>query len=98
MKKSSAPGSASSHPPYLDMVTEAIEILKERNGSSRQAILKYIAGTHNIDVEDKSNLNYIKQALKRGMEKGKIVNVKVRYYFLPPFFVFSLCFLFLFSF
>ena len=92
MKKSSAPGSASSHPPYLDMITEAIETLKERNGSSRQAITKYIAGTHNIDVKDKRNLNYIKQALKRGMEKGKIINVKVRYYFLPPLFVFSLFF------
>jgi len=42
----SAAGSA--HPPYLEMVTQAVIALKERNGSSRQAILKYILANFQV--------------------------------------------------
>ena len=31
------------HPKYSEMIAAAIVALKERNGSSRQAIVKYIA-------------------------------------------------------
>jgi len=39
-KKSKTP---SSHPKYLDMAVSAITSLKERNGSSRQALHKYVS-------------------------------------------------------
>ncbi len=42
----SAAGSA--HPPYLEMVTQAVIALKERSGSSRQAILKYILANFQV--------------------------------------------------
>lgn len=35
-------GKAPAHPPYLDMVHEAIKALKDRTGSSGYAIKKYI--------------------------------------------------------
>ena len=36
------------HPTYAKMVGKAIEALKERNGSSRQAILKYIMANFKV--------------------------------------------------
>jgi histone H1/5 len=36
------PKKPSAHPKYSEMVGKAISALKERGGSSRQAILKYI--------------------------------------------------------
>ena len=41
-KKPAAPKKPADHPPYLDMIKAAILALKERSGSSRQAIEKYI--------------------------------------------------------
>ncbi|KAG6492478.1 hypothetical protein ZIOFF_047441 [Zingiber officinale] len=41
-KKPSGPRKLSSHPPYAEMITEAIVTLKERAGSSQYAIGKYI--------------------------------------------------------
>merc|ERR1711942_156817 len=54
---------------FLVMVTEAIEMLKDRTGSSRQAITRYILNTHDIDA---SKVTHIKTALKKGVEKGVI--------------------------
>uniref|UniRef100_A0A914Q0X6 Chromo domain-containing protein n=1 Tax=Panagrolaimus davidi TaxID=227884 RepID=A0A914Q0X6_9BILA len=39
---------ASLHPPYAEMIKEAITELKNRKGSSRFAILKYIKEHYNI--------------------------------------------------
>merc|ERR1712038_999218 len=33
------------HPPYANMITAAIKGLKDKKGSSRQAILKYVVAT-----------------------------------------------------
>ena len=38
-KKKSAPAE---HPKYIDMISAAITSLKERKGSSRQAIVKFV--------------------------------------------------------
>ena len=38
-----------SRPPYLEMVTQAVIALKERSGSSRQAILKYILANFQVN-------------------------------------------------
>jgi hypothetical protein len=39
------------HPPVSNMVTAAIKSLKERGGSSLQAIKKYLAATYKVDCE-----------------------------------------------
>lgn len=61
------------HPKYIDMITAAIAALKERNGSSRQAIVKYISA--NYKVGDNPG-PHIKQALKRGVNAGKLIQSK----------------------
>lgn len=47
-KKIAKAAAASAHPPYLEMVTQAVVALKERSGSSRQAILKYILANFQV--------------------------------------------------
>lgn len=48
-KKVVKSAAGSSHPPYLEMVTKAVIALKERSGSSRQAILKYILANFQVN-------------------------------------------------
>merc|ERR1739841_6235 len=38
------------HPPFKAMILTAIKALKERGGSSRQAILKYIVANNKVDA------------------------------------------------
>lgn len=61
------------HPKYIDMVVAAIKSLKERNGSSRQAIAKYIVA--NYKVGDGASV-HIKLALKRGVTNGVLTQPK----------------------
>jgi len=61
----------SGNPPYVKMVTEAITELKERKGSSRQAILNYVCTKYKVDAAvGKPRLN---RTLKKMIEKGEIV-------------------------
>ena len=57
------------------MVFESIKALKERNGSSIQAIRKHTTSSH-------PTLNFtphqMRSALKKGTEAGKFVKVRVR--------------------
>lgn len=76
-KKESKPAASHSHPPYLDMAVAAIEALKERNGSSRQAILKYIMATFDVGTDPKVPNMHLKQALKRGVVGETLKNTKV---------------------
>lgn len=76
--KASKPKSAnkvSAHPSYQDMIKNAVEALKERNGSSRQAIQKYIQSTFKT-CDDKVSQAHLKMALKRGVELGLLKRVK----------------------
>ncbi|KAK6177930.1 hypothetical protein SNE40_012792 [Patella caerulea] len=66
----------SNHPKYSDMVREAISSLKERGGSSRQAILKYIRANFNVGKEEKPVNNHLKLALKAGVKNGKLKQSK----------------------
>uniref|UniRef100_A0AAF5CQ20 H15 domain-containing protein n=1 Tax=Strongyloides stercoralis TaxID=6248 RepID=A0AAF5CQ20_STRER len=60
-----------SHPVYADMVKKAIIELKEKKGSSKPAILKYIMAHYNLGDKNVSSVNlYIKQALKKGISSG----------------------------
>ena len=72
-KKKAAPKKPAEHPKYIDMITAAIAALKERNGSSRQAIVKYIKG--NYKVGDNSDV-HVKMALKRGVASGALAQPK----------------------
>ena len=45
-KVASKPKMPASHPAYKEMIQAAVSTLKERGGSSRKAILKYILGTN----------------------------------------------------
>ena len=73
-KKATKPKAAPTHPKYSDMVSSAITALKERKGSSKIAILKYIVTTYNLD--EKVALVHVRTALKRGVEKGTLKLVK----------------------
>ena len=72
-KKKAAPKKPADHPKYSEMIAAAIVSLKERSGSSRQAILKYVAA--NYKVGEGAN-THVKMALKRGVASGDLKQVK----------------------
>ena len=72
-KKKAAPKKPADHPKYSDMIAAAITALKERTGSSRQAIVKYISA--NYKVGDSAG-THVKLALKRGVASGALKQVK----------------------
>ena len=72
-KKKAAPKKPADHPKYIDMITAAITALKERTGSSRQAIVKYIKA--NYKVGDNADV-HVKMALKRGVASGALAQPK----------------------
>ncbi|XP_044175315.1 late histone H1-like [Acropora millepora] len=63
---------APEHPSYIDMIKAAISALKERNGSSRQAIEKYIKSNYKV-VEVGPHL---RMALKKATAKGTLLHTK----------------------
>jgi len=71
--KKPAKKTPAAHPKYIDMISAALASLKERNGSSRIAIMKYINA--NFKVGDNAN-SHVKLALKRGVAGGSIKQVK----------------------
>lgn len=75
-KKAAKPKKVASHPKYSDMVQEAICALKERGGSSRQAILKYIGKNYKVGDNDKTVAAHLKLALKSGVKKGTLKQSK----------------------
>lgn len=56
---------AITHPKYIDMIESAVKALAEKNGSSRQAINKYIVKEYNL-TDNKHHNAMLKQALQRG--------------------------------
>ena len=70
-KKKSAPAT---HPPCSEMIVAAITNLKERNGSSLQAIKKYIASNYKCDVAKLAP--HIRKSLTAGVANGKLVQTK----------------------
>ncbi|CRL07065.1 CLUMA_CG020041, isoform A [Clunio marinus] len=63
-----------SHPPVSDMIVAAIRTLKERGGSSLQAIKKYLAAQYKVDVEKLAP--FIKKYLKSAVAKGQLLQTK----------------------
>lgn len=72
---------APAHPKYEVMVAEAIKALKDRTGSSTQAIAKYIDGAYGKTLPDNWKKTLAVQ-VKRLAEAGKLV--KVGLYVLSP--------------
>merc|ERR1711994_349766 len=70
-KKAAKPKVPAAHPPYATMIATAIKALKERNGSSRQAILKYIVANNKVDAA-KAQVR-VKLALKKMCAAKKVV-------------------------
>lgn len=68
------PKAKPSHPPTSEMVNTAIKTLKERGGSSLQAIKKYIAANYKVDVEKLAP--FIKKYLKSAVTKGALIQTK----------------------
>jgi hypothetical protein len=62
------------HPRTSEMVGNAIKSLKERGGSSLQAIKKYIAANYKVDSEKLSP--FIKKYLKSAVAAGELVQTK----------------------
>lgn len=72
--KAKIPRAKPAHPRTSDMVTAAIQTLKERGGSSLQAIKKYIATTYKIDADKQAS--FIKKYLKSAVASGALVQTK----------------------
>ena len=62
------------HPRTSEMVANAISSLKERGGSSLQAIKKYITANYKVDSEKLSP--FIKKYLKTAVASGELVQTK----------------------
>ncbi|EDN03405.1 predicted protein [Histoplasma mississippiense (nom. inval.)] len=84
-KKASASKAASSHASYRDMIKDAIINLKERNGSSRQALKKYVQANNNINITSQSAFDtQFNRAVKTGVEKGDFTQPKGEATHFPP--------------
>lgn len=65
---------APTHPKYSEMIAYALNTLKERGGSSRQAILKCLVSKYN--VEERVCNQHLKMALKNGVKNGTLKQAK----------------------
>merc|ERR1712056_168342 len=70
----SAPAKKASNPKYSVMIAAAITALKDRTGSSRQAILKYICANYKVDASKAGQ--HLRMALKAGIKKGSLKMAK----------------------
>ena len=68
------PKTAPTHPKVADMVVDAITALKERGGSSLQAIKKHIGAHHKVDLDRLTP--FIKKYLKSAVVSGSLVQTK----------------------
>ena len=64
------------HPKYAEMVAKAVTALKERGGSSRQAILKYIMANFNVGNDAKVVNTHLKIALRSGVKNKSLKQSK----------------------
>ena len=76
VKKPAAPKKPAEHPKYAVMVAAAVGALKERGGSSRQAILKYIIANYKVGDNPTAVNARVKTALKAGVKAGSLKQSK----------------------
>ena len=76
LSKSKKPSSKSSgHPPFSEMVTQAIQGLGERRGSTRIAIKKWVINHFHLEDDRATNM-WLNKSLKKGVDTGKLVTAK----------------------
>merc|ERR1712121_559475 len=73
--KPKKPAVKPAHPPFAVMIAAAIKALKERGGSSRQAILKYVLANNKIADADKAKVR-VKLAIRKMLAAKKLIPVK----------------------
>merc|ERR1712172_10155 len=73
-KKAVKPKAPAAHPKYSVMIAAAIAALKDRTGSSRQAILKYVCANYKVDAAKAGQ--HLRMALKAGIKKGTLKMAK----------------------
>ncbi|KAJ1372902.1 hypothetical protein KIN20_035210 [Parelaphostrongylus tenuis] len=67
---------APSHPTYSAMIHRAVAELKDRNGSSKAAILKYLTAHYKLGDNTKKINSQLRMALKKAVTKGELKQVK----------------------
>ena len=75
-KVAAKPKKPAAHPKYSEMVGKAIAALKERGGSSRQAILKYIMANLNVGKDAKTVNVHLKLSLRAGVKNKSLKQSK----------------------
>lgn len=73
---SSKPKNVAAHPKYAEMIRDALTNLKERGGSSRLAILKYIVKKYQLGQDKKLVNAHLKLALRSGIKNGSLKQSK----------------------
>ncbi|XP_022759681.1 histone H1-like [Durio zibethinus] len=76
--KTSNSSTSSLHPPYLEMICEAISTLKDRTGSSQPAIAKFIEDKYNKMLPPNFK-KLLSVQLKKFVNSEKLVKVKNSY-------------------
>ena len=74
-KRATKPKKPAVHPKYSEMIQAAVSSLKERGGSSRQAILKYVIANYKVG-DEKAGSVYLKRALNAGVKNGALKQSK----------------------
>lgn len=75
-KTGTAAAAPAAHPKYSEMVQQALVALKERGGSSRQAVLKYIMANFKVAGDENMINAHVKMALKAGVKNGALKQSK----------------------
>ena len=75
-KVAAKPKKPAAHPKYSEMVGKAITALKERGGSSRQAVLKYIMANFNVGKDAKTVNVHLKLSLRAGVKNKSLKQSK----------------------
>ena len=75
-KVAAKPKKPAAHPKYSEMFGKAIAALKERGGSSRQAILKYIMANFNVGKDAKTVNVHLKLSLRAGVKNKTLKQTK----------------------
>lgn len=64
------------HPKYNEMIRQALSTLKERGGSSRQAILKYVMKNFKVGNDEHVVNQHLKMALRAGVKNDSLKQSK----------------------
>ncbi|KAI0219631.1 hypothetical protein LSAT2_028836, partial [Lamellibrachia satsuma] len=75
-KAAAKPKKPAAHPKYTEMIAAALGSLKERGGSSRQAILKYIMKSYNVGKDERIVNQHLKMALRAGVKNSGLKQAK----------------------